>query len=105
MTRENKVFFSSLVAGAVAFSAMFAVVACGAPMSQQPKPGPLPSVQPIESRSAKDTGIRLWIDPETSCEYLYVVGGYVLHTRIASDGMTHRGCSNVASPVWTSPKQ
>jgi len=99
MTRENKVFFSSLVAGAVAFSAMFAVVACGTHKPEQSKPAASGGDELMEYDGLPSTSVHLWKDPDTGCEYLYASGGYVLHPRIASDGMTHRGCLNPHSPA------
>lgn len=52
------------------------------------------------------TSIYVFKDQDTGCEYLFASSGYILVPRIASDGMTHRGCSNPHSPAqYTSEGQ
>lgn len=87
----------SIALGSMALGVV-TVAACGTSKPQQSKPA-ASGGDDLKAYDSAYTLIRLWKDPDTGCEYLYVSGGYVLTKRIASDGMTHRGCLNPHSPL------
>ncbi len=105
MDKADKVVLSAVVTAVVSFGAFSFFPTCGKPKPEPPKPAVSGGNELMAYDGLPSTSVRLWIDPDTGCEYLYASSAYVLQPRMASDGMTHRGCSNAASPVWTSPKQ